>query len=94
MAIYSDNDHGSIFQIKITFVLIRILRHHQCTRVHNIENREALLNQSDEGGRPKLRFLPGAIQQLKMLPRADRKSHFWHPRANTIPHFDSPRVVK
>ena len=34
------------------------------------------------------------VQQLKMLPRADTKSHFWHPRADTIPHFDSPRVDK
>ena len=27
-----------------------------------------------------------------MLPRADTKSNFWHPRGDTIPHFDSPRV--
>ena len=46
------------------------------------------------GGETKTKVLPGTIQQLKMLPRADRKSHIWHPRANMIPHFDSPRVVK
>ena len=40
------------------------------------------------------KLLPRAVQQLKMLPRADRKSHFWHPRADTIPHFDSPRAEK
>ena len=28
-----------------------------------------------EGG-PTVRFLPRAIQQLKLLPRADTKSHF------------------
>ena len=27
--------------------------------------------------------------EAKMLPRADTKSHFWYPRADTIPHFDS-----
>ena len=26
---------------------------------------------------------------VKMLLRADTKSHFWHPRADTIPHFDN-----
>ena len=29
-----------------------------------------------------------------MLPRADTKSHFWHPRADMIPHSDGPRVDK
>ena len=83
----------------MTFVLIRTLRHHQCTRVYNTETRGHFLIKVTGGGggggeRPKLRFLPRAIQQLKMLPRADRKSHFWHPRTNTTPHFDSPSVVK
>ena len=41
-----------------------------------------------------LRFLPRAVQQLKILPRADTKSHVWHPKADTIPHFDSPRADK
>ena len=40
------------------------------------------------------RFLPRAVQQLKMLLRADTKSHFWHPRADMIPHFNSPRADK
>ena len=29
-----------------------------------------------KGGGPTLRFLPRAVQQLKMPPRADTKSHF------------------
>ena len=82
MAIYSDNECSSIFQIK-KVVLIRTLRDHQCVRVPNIETqRHFLIKVTGEG--PKLRFLPGAVQQLKMLPKADTKSHFWHPRANTI----------
>ena len=43
---------------------------------------------------PTLRLLPRAVQQLKMLPRTDTKSHFSHPRAVTIPHFGSPRLEK
>ena len=43
---------------------------------------------------PTLRFLPRAAQQLKILPRADTKSHFWHPRADAMPHFDSLRADK
>ena len=30
----------------------------------------------------------------RSLPRAIQQSHFWHPREDTIPHFDSPRVDK
>ena len=26
---------------------------------------------------------------VKMLLKADTKSHFWDPRADTIPHFDN-----
>ena len=29
---------------------------------------------------------------LNMLPREDTKSNFWHPRADTIPRFDSLRA--
>ena len=29
-----------------------------------------------------------------MLPRADTKYHFWHPRVEMIPHSDGPRVDK
>ena len=43
-------------------------------------------------GAPTLRFSARVVQQLKMRPKADTKSHFWHPRAGTIPHFDSPRA--
>ena len=47
------------------------------------------------GGGPTLRFLLRAVQHwLKMLPRADIKSHFWHPRVDTAPQFDSPRADK
>ena len=45
-------------------------------------------------GSPTHRFLPSAVQQLKMLLRADTKSHFSHPRTDTIPHFNSPRADK
>ena len=31
-------------------------------------------------GSPTLRFLPRVVQQLKMLPEADTKSHFYSPR--------------
>ena len=32
------------------------------------------------GGKgPTLRFLPRAVQQLKLLPRVDTTSHFRHP---------------
>ena len=40
------------------------------------------------------RVLPRAVQQLKMLPRADTKSHFRHPGTDTILHFDSARADK
>ena len=44
---------------------------------------------------PTLRFLPRAVEQLKMLPRADTKFIFGTlERGDTIPHFDSPRVDK
>ena len=33
-------------------------------------------------GSPTLRFLPRVVQQLKMLPRADTKPHFYSPRAD------------
>ena len=42
-------------------------------------------------GGPTLRFLARAVQQLKMKPRADTKSDSFHPTADTIPHFNSPR---
>ena len=46
-------------------------------------------------GGPTLRFLRTAVQQLKMPPRErDTKSHFWHPRADKIPHFDSTTANK
>ena len=34
------------------------------------------------------------VQQLKMLIKTDTKFNFWHPREDTIPHFDSPREDK
>ena len=37
------------------------------------------------GGGSDTKVLPRAVQQLKMLPRADTKSHFWHPIADTNP---------
>ena len=46
------------------------------------------------GGVPTLRFLSRAVQQLKMLLITNTKPHFWHPRADTIRHFDSPRADK
>ena len=46
------------------------------------------------GGGLTLRFLSRAVQQLKMPPRVDTKSHFWDARAGTIPQFDSPREDK
>ena len=82
MALFSDK--------KMTFVLIRTLRHHQRTRVHNIETQGSFLIKVTGGGGGVHR----AILQLKMLPRVGRRSHFWHPIANMITHFDSSRVVK
>ena len=42
----------------------------------------------------EIKVLTRAVQQLSMLPGANTKSHFCHPKADTIPHFDSPRVDK
>ena len=33
------------------------------------------------GGGSRLRLLPRAVQQIKVLPRAHTTSHFWRPRA-------------
>ena len=44
----------------------------------------------DEGSETKV--FPREVQRLKMIPRADTKSHLWHPRVNTILNFDSPRA--
>ena len=41
-----------------------------------------------------MKVLIRAVQQLNMLPRGDTKSHLWHPKADRIPHFDSPGVDK
>ena len=46
------------------------------------------------GGFVTRRVLPRAVQQLEMVPRADTKSQFWHPRVDTIPHFNSPGADK
>ena len=52
----------------------------------------ALLNDFDGGSDTKV--FTRAVQQLKTLPRANTKSHFWHTIADTIPHFDSPKEDK
>ena len=41
-------------------------------------------------GGSEIKVLTGAAQKLNLPPRADTKSHFWHPKADAIPHFDSP----
>ena len=39
-------------------------------------------------------FLPRAIQQLQNATWSGHKISFSTPRADTIPHFDSPRADK
>ena len=48
---------------------------------------------SHKGGQT-LRFLPRAVQQLKLLPRLDTKFHFRRPRVDTKPPFDGLRANK
>ena len=43
-------------------------------------------------GKQTSRFLPRAVQQLELLPRVYMISHFLHPRADKKPHFYSPRA--
>ena len=80
MAIYSDKDYGSIFQMKkMTFVLIRSLRTqpmHICTQ-HG--DRGNFLIKMTRGEGPKLKFLLRVVHQLKILPRADTKISFLAP---------------
>ena len=45
-------------------------------------------------GGSTLRFLPRAIQQLKLLDGVDTTSNFLHPRADNKPHFNGPRANK
>ena len=89
-------------------VLIILMVHHfLCTRpykmsvfersvtcVHNIETGGHFLIKVMGGGGSDTKVLPRAEQQLNMLPRADTKSHFLHPKADTTPHFESARVDK
>ena len=68
----------------------------------NLNGQKSGLNKAFYGHRSSLVFLKyrldrqltRAAQQLNMLPTADTKSHFWHPKADRIAHFDSPRVDK
>ena len=39
------------------------------------------------------RFLPGAVQQLKLLPRVNT-SHFLRPTVDILPYFNGPKANK
>ena len=68
MAIYSDNDHGSIFQIK-NYLCANSDTTAPSMHTSTQHRDRRCTSSSDRGGeRLKLRFLPGAIQQLKMPP--------------------------
>ena len=43
-------------------------------------------------GKAKLRFLPGAVQQLKLVAGADTTCHFCHPRNDITPHLLGPHM--
>ena len=53
--------------------------------------RGAFLDHNDGG--TMQRFLPGAIQQLKLLPRVNT-FHFLRPTVDASPYFNGPKANK